>query len=137
MWRGSRGFGLGTIGLALLAILVAPLYAGLAVLQPVHAEDAAITTVTISPWGVRCALIAGIVGVAITALFVFALRRAVPVGSRVRGAAIGAAAGAWAGLAVFLFCPSGDIQHLVAGHLLPMVGLTLFGAVVAPRLLRP
>jgi hypothetical protein len=136
-WRGRHGFGMGAASLALLAAFVAPLYAALTLLQPLHQHDAAITGVTISPWGVRCALIAGIIGTAVVVGLTMALRRAVPVASRLRGAVIGATAGAWAGLAVFVFCPSGDQQHLIAGHLLPVVVLTLLGAFVTPRLLRP
>jgi hypothetical protein len=137
IWRGRHGFGMGAASLALLATFVAPLYAVLTLVQPLHRHDAAIAGVTISPWGVRCALIAGIVGTAVVVGLTMALRRAVPVASRLRGAVIGATAGAWAGLAVFVFCPSGDHQHLIVGHLLPVVVLTLLGALVAPRLLRP
>jgi hypothetical protein len=43
----------------------------------------------------------------------------------------------WAGIAVFMFCPSGDPQHLLVGHVLPLVILPIIGAVVMPRWLRP
>jgi hypothetical protein len=135
--RGKRGFGLGAAVLAIGAALVAPVYAMLTAVQPIHMNDAAITGVTISPWGARCALIAAVIGITAMACFTSALRRAVPVASGSRGAAIGAAAGAWAGLAVFLFCPSGDPQHLILGHLLPVIALTLMGALATPALLRP
>lgn len=136
-WRGSRGFGAGAVSLALVASLVTPLYAAVTLVRPLHLHDAAITGVVISPWGVRCAVIAGVVGLTVMASFVTALRRAVPVATRLRGAVLGAAAGAWAGLSVFVFCPSGDQQHLIAGHVLPVLVLTLIGALATPRLLRP
>ncbi len=135
--RGRQGFGTAVTSLALAPAAVILLYAVLTVLNPLHLHDAAVIGVRISPWGVRCALIAAIVGIGAMAAFTVALRRAVPVASRLRGAVLGAAAGAWAGLAVFAFCPSGDHQHLLAGHLLPIIALTLIGAAATPRLLRP
>lgn len=137
MWRGRAGFGVGAMGLAIAAMLIAPLFGALTVMLPVHLHDAPFAGVTISPWGVRCTLLAGVVGMAVMVGFTAALRRAAPVASRLRGAAVGAAAGAWAGLAVFAFCPSGDQQHLLAGHLLPVIALTLIGAMMTPRWLRP
>ena len=59
------------------------------------------------------------------AIFAVALRRAVAVASGLRGAALGAAAGAWGGLAVFAFCPSGETQHLLVGHVLPVALFTV------------
>jgi hypothetical protein len=135
--RGSRGFGTAVTPLTLAPAAVILMYAVLTVLNPIHLHDAAVSGVQISPWGVRCALIAAIVGVGAMVAFTAALHRAVPVASRLRGAVLGAAAGAWAGLAVFAFCPSGDHQHLLAGHLLPIIALTLVGAAATPRLLRP
>jgi hypothetical protein len=135
--RGRQGFGTAVTTLALAPAAVILTYAVLTVLNPVHLHDAAVIGVKISPWGVRCASIAAIVGIGAMAAFTVALRRAVPVASRLRGAVLGAAAGAWAGLAVFAFCPSGEHQHLLAGHLLPIIVLTLVGAAATPRLLRP
>jgi hypothetical protein len=56
------------------------------------------------------------VGLLVLAAFAGALRRAAPAASRLRGAALGAAASAWAGLTVFLFCPAGAHRHLLVGH---------------------
>jgi hypothetical protein len=71
------------------------------------------------------------------AIFAVALRRAVAVASGLRGAAIGAAAGAWGGLAVFVFCPSGELQHLLVGHVLPIALCTLLGGIALSSVLRP
>jgi hypothetical protein len=137
VWRGSSGLGAGAASLASIVGLVAPLYAALILPHPVHAHDSALTAVEISPWGLRCFIIATIVGVLALASFSGALRRAVPVASRLRGAALGAAAGAWAGLAVFIFCPSGEQFHLFVGHVIPIIAFTLVGGMALSRALRP
>jgi hypothetical protein len=130
LWQGNSGLGIASMWLVSISALVAPVYAALTVLQPLHsgaADDAGLTGVVISPWGLRCILVAGIVGASVLTIFAVALRRAVVVAVGLRGAALGAAAGGWAGLAVFAFCPSGDLQHLLIGHVLPIVLLTLCG----------
>jgi hypothetical protein len=140
LWQGRSGLGIASMWLVSVAALVVPVYAALTVLQPVHsgaADDASFTGVAISPWGLRCIFIASVVGASVLAIFAVALRRAVAVASGLRGAALGAAAGAWAGLAVFAFCPSGELQHLLVGHVLPIAVFTLLGAVALSRALRP
>jgi hypothetical protein len=140
LWQGRSGLGIASTWLVSIAALVVPVYAALTVLQPLHsgvADDVASTGVVISPWGLRCIFIASIVGVSVLAIFAVVLRRAVAVASGLRGAALGAAAGAWAGLAVFAFCPSGNLQHLLVGHVLPIAFLTFAGGVALRRALRP
>ncbi len=130
LWQGSSGLGIASMWLVSIAALVAPVYAALTVLQPLHsgaADDVSFTGVAISPWGLRCILVASIVGASVLAIFAVTLRRAVAVAVGLRGAALGAAAGGWAGLAVFAFCPSGELQHLLVGHVLPIVLLTVCG----------
>src|SRR6187431_3074774 len=98
------GLALASTWLVSIAALVVPVYAVLTVLQPLHsgaADDVAFTGVAISPWGWRCIFIATVVSVSTMAIFAVALRRAVAAASGLRGAALGAAAGAWGGLAVF------------------------------------
>jgi hypothetical protein len=140
--QGRTGLGIGSTSLILVAALVVPVYAALTLVQPLHSGvaddiDISFAGVAISPWGLRCLLIA--IGVSATALVIFAsaLRRAVAVASVLRGAALGAAAGAWGGLAVFAFCPSGELQHLLVGHVLPIAAFTVIGACLLPRALRP
>jgi hypothetical protein len=130
LWQGSGGLGIASMWLVSIAALVAPVYAALTVLQPLHsgaADDVSLTGVAISPWGLRCILLASVVGISVLGIFAVALRRAVAVAVVLRGTALGAAAGSWAGLAVFAFCPSGELQHLLIGHVLPIVLLTLCG----------
>ena len=134
--RGQRGFGSGVLLLYLVSGLVAPIYAALVMTSPVHAADFPPPGVVISPLATRCVILSAIIGVVVLASFTVALRRSVPAASMPRGAAIGAAAGAWAGLSVFIFCPSGDLQHLFIGHVLPIVALTLLGISIVPRALR-
>lgn len=140
LWQGRDGLAIGSISLASIAALVVPVYAALTVLRPLHsgaADDVALTGVAISPWGWRCLFVATLVGVPTLAILAAALRRAAAVSSSLRGAALGAAAGAWGGFAVFVFCPSGNLQHLLVGHVLPIAIFTLIGGVALTRALRP
>jgi hypothetical protein len=140
LWQGRDGLGIGSMSLLSIVTLVVPVYAALTVLRPLHsgaADDVALTGVAISPWGLRCLFVATIVNVPALAILAAALRRAAAVSSRLRGAALGAAAGAWGGLAVFAFCPSGNVQHLLVGHVLPIAIFTLIGAVALSRALQP
>ena len=138
--QGRDGLGIAATWLVSIAALVVPVYAALTVLQPLHsgaADDVAFTGVAISPWGWRCIFIATVVSASTMAIFAVALRRAVAAASGLRGAALGAAAGAWGGLAVFAFCPSGELQHLLVGHVLPIALFTLLGGVVLTKVIRP
>jgi hypothetical protein len=137
LWRGHRGFGARATTLALTGLIVAALYTALTLLRPLHLSDVPAANLTISPWGARCALIASMVGLGVMACFAAALRRAAPVAAGLRGATIGAAAGMWASVAVFVFCPSGDSWHLLVGHVLPLLALMGLGAALVPRWLRP
>ncbi|HEY7641900.1 MAG TPA: NrsF family protein [Steroidobacteraceae bacterium] len=140
LWQGRTGLGIGSLSLMSIAALVVPVYAALTVLRPLHsgaADDVALTGVAISPWGLRCLFVATVVSVPVLAILAAAVRRAAAVSSKLRGAALGAAAGAWGGFAVFVFCPSGSLQHLLVGHVLPIAIFTLVGAVALSRLLQP
>ena len=138
MWRGRNGLGSGAISLYLASALVAPIYAALVLVSPVHmhTDEADLADVAISRWGLRCLVVSAIVGLLVLATFTVALRRSIPIANGLRGAAIGTAAGAWAGLSVFIFCPSGDLLHILIGHILPIVAFTLLGIVSIPRILR-
>ncbi|HQR30831.1 MAG TPA: NrsF family protein [Anaeromyxobacteraceae bacterium] len=52
------------------------------------------------------------------------------------GAALGAAAGAWAAIVVELWCPLADPGHVAIGHALPLVALVVAGALLGGRWLR-
>jgi hypothetical protein len=136
--RGQRGLGPGVMPLLLVALLVTPIYAVLALAFPLHTSQAAAASLAeLSPWGLPCLGIASAVGLLVLVGFTAALRRSAPVATRLRGAALGAAAGTWAGLAVFLFCPAIEHRHLLVGHVLPIAIFTLIGLAAIPRALRP
>jgi hypothetical protein len=138
--QGRAGLGISSLTLMSIAALVGPVYAALTIVRPLHsgaADDVALTGVAISPWGLRCLLVATLVSGPALAILAAALRRAAAVSSRLRGAALGAAAGAWGGFAVFVFCPSGNLQHLVVGHVLPIAIFTVLGAAALTRVLEP
>ncbi len=134
VWRGRGGFGPPFVALALIAMLVAPVYAIFTLLLAQHVLS---VDVVVSAWGARCLTIAALVGTIVLATFGWALHRAVPEATVGRAAVLGACAGAWAGAAVFFFCPSADQQHLVLGHVLPVAALTIAGALLLPKALRP
>jgi hypothetical protein len=65
-----------------------------------------------------------------------ALRRGVePRMPSALGAIAGAAAGAWAGVLVDLWCPLTDTAHVLAGHVVPLAVLVAGGALVGHRFL--
>lgn len=134
--QGRNGCGAMAAVLIAIACLIAPLYTILIAPEPLHASGAVLEATQISPWGARCLIVASIVIALALTGFLFALRRAVPVSVRLRGAALGAAAGAWAGLALLFFCPAAERLHLLVGHSLPVLAATLLGALVAPTALR-
>lgn len=134
--RGLNGLGAPSALLIGIAACVTPIYGVLAVLEPLHPGRLAFAGTSISPWGTRCIALAVFVGLLALGAFVSALKQAVPSASSIRALALGAAAGAWAGLAVFLFCPSGDQMHLALGHLMPIAAL-ICAAPAAARILRP
>lgn len=134
--RGAHGLGSAAVSLMMMAALVAPIYFLLSLASPLHADHPVATSV-VSPWGARCLAVAAVAGVIVLGCLAGALRGSVPVASGLRGAALGAAAGAWAGLGVYFFCPGGAVAHLLVGHVLPIAAFTLLGALVLRRALRP
>ncbi len=136
LWRGRSGLGANTALLMATGVAIAPLYALLTLNTPAH-EIVETVGVRISIYGVRCFVIASLVGAMVLGCLAWALRAAAPAGTRIRSMALGSAAGAWAGLAVFVFCPSDEPLHLLVGHVLPVAAFTALGAVALPAFLRP
>jgi hypothetical protein len=135
--RGERGLGSGVVSLFLVTLFVTPIYAALTLTSALGAGEAATSLAGLSRWGPRCLGMAAAVGLVVLISLTAALRRSAPVASRLRGAALGAAAGAWAGLSVFIYCPATEYHHLLVGHVLPIAALTLLGLAAIPRALRP
>jgi hypothetical protein len=76
----------------------------------------------------------------LTASFPFAAmiairRRSDPAHPRLTGAAIGTAVGTASWFLVDLWCPVANVPHLLLGHVLPLVLLTITGAVLGGRLI--
>lgn len=134
---GPRGLGSKVTLLAITAVAVAPLYTLLTHAAPLGTAVGDAAARALHPLGLPCALVAFGVGVVLLGAFGIALRRAVPAAAVNRAAALGAAAGGWAGVALFLQCPAKDELHLLVGHSLPVAAFALLGAVALPRLLRP
>jgi len=66
-----------------------------------------------------------------------AIRRHAPVHPALNGAVIGFAAGAWAWVAVDLWCPVAHVPHVLFGHVLPLFVLAGTGALFGRTLLSP
>jgi hypothetical protein len=67
--------------------------------------------------------------------FLLVRRRSDPVHPRAAAAAIGAAAGAWAGLMIHLHCDVESTAHLGAAHVLPVLLAAALGALVGNKVL--
>jgi hypothetical protein len=66
----------------------------------------------------------------------FVRRESDPVHPVTTGAALGAACGASAGVMVEMWCPVATPLHVAVGHVLPIVLLGVFGAILGARVLR-
>lgn len=82
-----------------------------------------------------CMMLSAFMGAAPLGAMLFHLRGLDPVSPHVRGAALGATAGAWAGTGAMLVCPHHGAIHVLVGHVLPVVLFTLAGLVVGGRVL--
>lgn len=134
---GRRALGSKVILLVIASFAVAPLYTLVTHVAPLGTRVGDQAARALHPLGLPCALVAFAVGLVLLGAFGVALRRAVPAAAVNRAAALGAAAGGWAGVALFLQCPAKDELHLLVGHSLPVAAFALLGAVALPRLLRP
>ncbi len=67
--------------------------------------------------------------------FALARRQSDPVHPRATGAALGVAAGAWAGIMVDLWCPHARPSHVLTGHVLPIAILSLLGLWIGHRII--
>ena len=68
------------------------------------------------------------------ATLAYASRRVDPRHPATAGAALGAVAGAWAAVMVELWCPLAVHEHILVGHVLPLLVLTLAGAAIGVRM---
>jgi hypothetical protein len=91
------------------------------------------------PWstrsGLRCFWLTLLLASCPMLAFAFIRRRSDPVHPRSLGAALGVAAGLYAGVLVDLWCPVGYAQHVLLGHALPVAVLGLTGALIGHHVL--
>jgi hypothetical protein len=70
------------------------------------------------------------------ATLAYASRRVEPRHPGTAGAALGAVAGAWAAVMVELWCPVAAHHHILVGHVLPLIVVTLAGSAIGVRMFR-
>lgn len=134
---GRRGLGPPVTILLLVAVAVPILYVLVTNVAPMHPPGAEPFTGDFLDRAWRCFGIESLVALVGLGAFLYALRGAVPVAPAARGAALGAGAAAWAGLAGHIHCPWFDHGHLLVAHALPIALFAAIGALVAPRIIKP
>ncbi len=122
--------------LVLIVVATTPMFLAVTLLLPLGQAP------PFSPWAsvmgaLGCLATMLVIGAVSLAGLVSALRHAVPVAPRLRGAALGAAAGALGGIAMHLRCPAIDPVHIATGHVGPILLVAALGALLGPRFLRP
>lgn len=88
------------------------------------------------PWGLPCMALALAIALGSLTALAYWLRHGAPMAAGWRAAALGAAAAAWGGLTLALHCPAVELDHLLAGHVLPVVLSPAVAALALIRLLR-
>lgn len=83
--------------------------------------------------GLRCLGVGHLVGLPVLAGFFVARWRTDPLHPGLTAAALGATAGVFAALLVDLWCPVGHPGHVLLGHVLPVVSLTLLAWALGRR----
>jgi len=86
--------------------------------------------------GYRCFAMDLGIGFVMLAALTAARRRSDPLRPGITGAALGMAAGIAAGSLVDLWCPVAHVQHLLLGHILPLVVLAALGALAGRCFIR-
>lgn len=133
--RGPSMLGPPTRRLALAALLVGPALIAWVVACTFACGLGTETT----PWSsdLVCFSFSHVIAAAPLGALVWARRGTDPVHPRATGAVIGAAAGAAGGLLMQLHCPWGGPVHAALGHALPVVALSIVGALAFGRVLAP
>jgi hypothetical protein len=109
-----------------LAIAVAPTLAALAVIAGVSWPDGALDVVGIGAHAM-CFTLSVLLSLGPLVACMTAGRGTEAVAPRRSGAALGAVAGVWAGLAMQLHCSVAWVPHVLLGHVLPVVLTTAAG----------
>jgi hypothetical protein len=82
---------------------------------------------------IPCFVMTFVLAAAPFAAMMYVERRSDPVDPAATGAALGASAGTWAGVAMTIGCAHSDLLHLGVSHILPLVGLAALGALIGSR----
>ena len=86
--------------------------------------------------GYRCLAMTLASGAPLLAAALWLRKRTIAVHPVASGAALGAAAGAFGGISVDLWCPLTNSPHVLVGHVLPMVVLALAGMIAGRFVLK-
>lgn len=81
-------------------------------------------------FGWRCIALTLVMGSSLLGAVVALRRHSVATNATLQGAAAGATAGACATVVVDAWCPLANTAHVAQGHILPLVALTLVGALL-------
>jgi hypothetical protein len=130
--RGRDGLGVRVALLRLCALAIAPLSL---VLMLALAGERERAHEPLHAWGAPCFFVAGSVAALSLLILLRARAHSVTAALGWRSAAFASAATAWAGLALLLHCPAGELGHLLVGHWLPICLFPLLGRLLAPRYL--
>jgi len=87
-------------------------------------------------FGWRCAGLTAATAPWPFAVLAWVSRRIQPVNPQLTGAALGGAAGAWAAVVVEIWCPLSIADHVLVGHVSPLLLLAGLGAAFGERLFR-
>ena len=123
-WRGKSQVGRSSMALVAIALL-APIatYAWLVSWHGSYVEP-------FERLGLRCLALTLASGAPLLGAALYVRKHTVAVHPVASGAALGAAAGAFGSITVDLWCPLTSSAHVLVGHALPIVVLSLLGAVL-------
>jgi hypothetical protein len=131
--RGGRIAGRARVWLISMAALLPPAWVVWKVVWSMQYEGMA------APWtnrpGARCFALTLAFSLCPLIALAFVRRGSDPTHPRSLGAALGVAAGTYAAVMVDVWCPIGNLSHVVLGHALPVVLLGLVGFAIGRRVL--
>jgi hypothetical protein len=83
----------------------------------------------------QCVVGTGLLGIGPLLSFVYIHRGSEVVRPSLSGAALGAAAGGWAAVALVIICRHASASHMILGHIVPVALMVLIGAAIGARAL--
>jgi hypothetical protein len=131
--RGAAGLGLPRTVLVVAAVTAGPALAAFYMILHARELGGADVEVALRSHAV-CFALTAVFGMGPFAIASVLRRGADPVHPRAFGAAVAAASAAWGGLIVTIHCPIAAEHHVIGAHALPVVVLSLCGAVLGARI---